>query len=315
MAIDCREYANPMNSNKIVIVTGLSGSGKSTAIDVMEDAGYYCVDNMPVALLPKFLEMPFERSTEISGLAFGMDVREKNFIAQHQSIFSTLNEVGYRLEILFLEASDQALMSRYSQTRRYHPMGRGANLERMIHQERKQLAPLRARADHIIDSTAFTVHQLKAAIREWIRSGNLPRMQIHVMSFGFKYGHPPAADLLIDVRFLANPYFHPELKSLDGESSRVREFILNDPNSLIFYEKYLDLLDFLIPLYVKEGKAYLTIAVGCTGGHHRSVTISRGLYEHLRSQGLDVEITHKDIGHQPRKTSAHRNVPDDLPPA
>lgn len=313
MAIRCRENTNPMKSKKIIIVTGLSGSGKSTAIDVMEDAGYYCVDNMPVALLPKFLDMPFERGTEISGLAFGMDAREKNFIAQHQSVFTTLNAVGYRLEILFLEASDQALMSRYSQTRRHHPMGRGANLETVIQQERKQLAPLRARADHIIDSTAFSVHQLKAAIREWIRSDDLPRMQIHVMSFGFKYGHPPAADLLIDVRFLANPYFQPELKSLDGESSRVRDFILKDPHSRIFFKKYLDLLDFLIPLYEKEGKAYLTIAVGCTGGHHRSVTVSRDLYEHLRSQGLDVEITHRDIGRQPLKPPARRNAPDNPP--
>jgi UPF0042 nucleotide-binding protein len=300
-----------MKPNKIIIVSGMSGSGKSTAIDVMEDAGYYCVDNMPVALLPKFLEMPFERSTEISGLAFGMDAREKNFIAQHQSIFTALTKTGYRLEILFLEASDQALMSRYSQTRRYHPMGRGANLETVIHQERKQLAPLRARADHIIDSTSFSVHQLKAVIREWIRSDDLPRMQIHVMSFGFKYGQPPATDLLIDVRFLANPYFHPELNSLDGESSRVRDFIFKDPNSRIFIKKYIDLLDFLIPLYEKEGKAYLTIAVGCTGGHHRSVTISRGLYEHLCSQSLDVEITHRDIGRQPSKTDAQCNAPED----
>ncbi len=293
-----------MISSKIIIITGLSGSGKSTAIDVMEDAGYYCVDNMPVALLPKFLEIPFERSREISGLAFGMDAREKNFIDQHQAIFDALRQAGYRLEILFLEASDQALLSRYSQTRRHHPMGRGANLEEVIQHERDQLAPLRAKADQIIDSTAFTVHQLKAAIREWIRSDDLPRMQIHVMSFGFKYGHPPAADLLIDVRFLANPYFQPELKALDGESSRVRDFVLDDPNSTIFIEKYQSLLDFLIPLYEREGKAYLTIAVGCTGGHHRSVTISRCLFEHIRKQGLDVEITHRDIGRQPRRTLA-----------
>ncbi len=293
-----------MDSRKIIIVTGLSGSGKSTAIDVMEDAGYYCVDNMPVALLPKFLEMPFERRREITGLAFGMDAREKNFIDRHQEIFTTLREAGHRLEILFLEAGDQALLSRYSQTRRHHPMGRGANLAEVIRQEREQLAPLRAKADHIIDSSAFTVHQLKAAIREWIRSDNLPRMQIHVMSFGFKYGQPPAADLLIDVRFLANPYFQPDLKALDGESSRVRDFVLNDPHSQIFIAKYHDLLDFLIPLYEKEGKAYLTIAVGCTGGHHRSVTISRCLFEHIRDQGLDVEITHRDIGRQPHKAQA-----------
>jgi UPF0042 nucleotide-binding protein len=300
---------------KIIIITGLSGSGKSTAIDVLEDAGYYCVDNMPVALLPKFLDLPFERSTELTGLAFGMDAREPSFIAQHQAIFTQLCEAGYRLEILFLEADDQALLSRFSQTRRYHPMGRGANLAAVIPQERKQLVPLRARADHIIDSTSFTVHQLKAAIREWIRTDDLPRMQIHVMSFGFKYGQPPAADLLVDVRFLINPYFRPELKALDGESSRVRNFILNDPHSQVFIEKYLSLLDFLIPLYKKEGKAYLTIAVGCTGGHHRSVTISRTLYEHIRNQGWDVEITHRDIGRQPHKPLSSPRVRGDLPDA
>ena len=290
-----------MIASKIVIVTGLSGSGKSTAIDVMEDAGYYCVDNMPVALLPKFLEMPIEPTREISGLAFGMDAREKNFIDQHPTVFDTLRQAGHRLEILFLEASNGALLSRYSQTRRHHPMGRGANLEAVIQDERDQLAPLRAKADHIIDSTRFSVHQLKAAIREWIRSDDLPRMQIHIVSFGFKYGQPPAADLLVDVRFLANPYFQPELKALDGESSRVREFVLSDPNSSVFFEKYRDLLDFLLPLYEKEGKAYLTIAVGCTGGHHRSVTMARCLFEHIREQGLDVEITHRDIGRQPRQ--------------
>jgi UPF0042 nucleotide-binding protein len=297
-----------MIPKRIIIITGLSGSGKSTAIDVMEDAGYYCVDNMPVALLPKFLEIPIERRTEMVGLAFGMDAREKNFIDQHPKIFAALRDAGYRLEILFLEASDQALLSRFSQTRRYHPMGRGANLEEVIRQEREQLGRLRERADHILDTTDFSVHQLKAAIREWIRSDDLPRMQIHVMSFGFKYGQPPAADLLVDVRFLANPYFQPELKALDGESSRVRDFVLNDPNSRVFIDKYLDLLDFLIPLYEKEGKAYLTIAVGCTGGHHRSVTVSRGLFEHIRNQGLDVEITHRDIGRQPRKSLAQTDA-------
>ncbi|MBL0714295.1 MAG: RNase adapter RapZ [Desulfosarcina sp.] len=300
-----------MIPTKIIIITGLSGSGKSTAIDVMEDAGYYCVDNMPVALLPKFLEMPFERTTEIPGLAFGMDVRQKNFIGQHPAVFAALREVGYRLEIFFLEASSQALLRRYSQTRRYHPMGRGANLAEVIQKERAELAPLRARAQRIIDSTDFTVHQLKAVIREWIRSDDLPRMQIHVMSFGFKYGLPPSADLVIDVRFLANPYFQPELKALDGESSRVRDFVLNDPNSGIFIKNYFNLLDFLIPLYEKEGKAYLTIAVGCTGGHHRSVTMSRCLFEHIRNQGLNVEITHRDIGRQPRKARPPQTSPED----
>ena len=302
-----------MTSQKIIIITGLSGSGKSTAIDVMEDAGYYCVDNMPVALLPKFLDIFFERRATITGLAFGMDAREENFIGQYRKIFDDLRKAGCRLEILFLEASNQALLSRFSQTRRYHPLGRGPNLEDIIQQERDQLTPLRAEADQIIDSTDFTVHQLKAAIRDLIHSDDLPRMQIHVMSFGFKYGPPPTADMLVDVRFLVNPYFQPELQALDGESSRVHDFILKDPHSRTFIDKYFDLIDFLTPLYEKEGKAYLTIAVGCTGGHHRSVTIARCLFEHIRSRGLDVAITHRDIGRQPRKAPASGIPPEDHP--
>lgn len=302
-----------MTPQKIIIITGLSGSGKSTAIDAMEDAGYYCVDNMPVALLPKFLEIFFERRTTISGLAFGMDAREENFIGQYRKIFDDLRKAGCRLEILFLEASNQALLSRFSQTRRYHPLGRGPNLEEIIQEERDQLTPLRAEADQIIDSTDFTVHQLKAAIRDFIHSDDLPRMQIHVMSFGFKYGPPPSADMLVDVRFLVNPYFQPELQALDGESSRVRDFILKDPHSRAFIDKYFDLIDFLMPLYEKEGKAYLTIAVGCTGGHHRSVTIARCLFEHVRSQGLDVAITHRDIGRQPHKAPARAHPSEDNP--
>lgn len=289
-----------MTPCKIYIITGMSGSGKSTAVDVMEDAGYFCVDNMPVALLPKFLEMPIERQADKPGLAFVMDAREKGFIAQHPSVFEALRDSGHRLEILFLEASDQALLQRYSQTRRHHPLGRGANLLEVIQHERQALQPLHDSADRVVDTSEYTVHQLKAVIRKLIQSEDLLKMQIHVMSFGFKYGLPTSADLLVDVRFLANPYFLPELKALDGESSRVREFVLGDAHSSDFLAKYLDLLDFLVPLYEKEGKAYLTLAVGCTGGHHRSVAIARCIFDHLHRRGWDVEITHRDIGRQPR---------------
>jgi UPF0042 nucleotide-binding protein len=295
---------------KIYIITGISGSGKSTAVDVMEDAGYFCVDNMPVALLPKFLEMPFERHSKKPGVAFVMDAREEGFIAQHPSVFKALHDAGHRLEILFLEARDQTLLQRYSQTRRHHPLGRGANLLEIIQQERQALQNLRDTADRVIDTSEYTVHQLKAVIRQLIQSDVLLKMQIHVMSFGFKYGSPANADLLIDVRFLANPYFLPELKALNGEASRVRDFVLGDANSQVFLAKYLDLLDFLVPLYEKEGKAYLTLAIGCTGGHHRSVTIARSIFDHLLRQGWDIEITHRDIGRQPATPA-----PDQPPPA
>lgn len=297
-----------MTGKKIFIITGLSGSGKSTAIDVMEDAGFYCVDNMPVSLLPKFLELPLQHSADITGLAFVMDAREEGFIAQYAGIFDALKAEKHHLEIIFLEATEKDLVQRYSQTRRYHPLGRGKNLIDGIRREKEALATLRASADQIINTTGLTVHELKKIIRALINQQDLTRMQIHVMSFGFKYGVPSNADLLMDVRFLANPYFHPEMKAMDGESTKVRDFVMADPNCPRFLEKYLDLLDDLLPLYEKEGKAYLTIAVGCTGGHHRSVAIARAVFEHIRRDGAEVEISHRDINRQAKESSA--SVPE-----
>jgi len=284
-----------VTEKKIFIITGLSGSGKSTAIDVMEDAGFYCVDNMPVSLLPKFLDLPLQHDADIAGLAFVMDAREKEFLTEYSNVFKTLKMEGHHLAIVFLEASEKELVKRYSQTRRHHPYGRGKNLVDGIGREKKALAALRASADQIIDTSDMTVHQLKKVIRDLIRHRDLAHMQIQVMSFGFKYGIPNHADLMIDVRFLANPYFHPELKTMDGESTRVRDFVMADPNSQGFLAKYLDLLDDLIPLYEKEGKAYLTIAIGCTGGRHRSVAVARAVFEHIQRRGADAEISHRDI--------------------
>ncbi|MGD9331530.1 MAG: RNase adapter RapZ [Desulfobacterales bacterium] len=292
-----------MTGKHIFIITGLSGSGKSTAIDVMEDAGFYCVDNMPVSLLPKFLELPLQHNADIAGLAFVMDAREKSFITQHAGVFAALKADGHRLEIIFLEADEQDLLQRYSQTRRYHPLGRDKNLVESIQREKRDLTKLRTSADQIINTSGLTVHDLKQVIRTLIRHQNVTHMQIQILSFGFKYGAPHNADLVMDVRFLANPYFHPELKPLDGESTRVRDFVMADPNSGPFLEKYLGLLDDLIPLYEKEGKAYLTIAIGCTGGHHRSVAIARAVFEHIRRQGAEVQIAHRDIQRQAAESS------------
>jgi UPF0042 nucleotide-binding protein len=287
-----------MTGKKIFIITGLSGSGKSTAMDVMEDAGFYCVDNMPVSLLPKFLELPLQHNADIAGLAFVMDAREQGFIEQYAAVFDRLRADGHRLEMIFLEAAEKDLVKRYSQTRRYHPLGRGQNLIDGSRKEKTALAELRVSADQIINSTGLTVHELKNVIRALIGHDDLTRMQIHVLSFGFKYGVPENADLMMDVRFLANPYFHPDLKAMDGESTRVRDFVMADPNSQRFLRKFLDLLDDLIPLYEKEGKAYLTIAIGCTGGHHRSVAMARAVFEHIRQRGAEVEISHRDIKRQ-----------------
>lgn len=281
----------------IIIITGLSGSGKSVAMAAFEDAGFYCVDNMPVALLPQFLELPLKSAYEITGLAFVMDLREKDFLTKYPAVFDSLDKSGYKVNILFLEAEEETLIRRYSQTRRHHPLSQGKSLLDDIRVEREQLAPLREVADRIIDTSHTNVHELKSMILNIARKKpRISRMHINVMSFGYKYGVPLDADLLIDVRFLANPYFVPELKPLSGQNEAVRDFVLNHDDSRRFLKKYMDLLDYLIPLYEKEGKAYITIAAGCTGGRHRSVVIANELYSHLNRPERPVEIIHRDIG-------------------
>jgi len=280
----------------IFIITGLSGSGKSTAITALEDAGFYCVDNMPVALLPKFLELPIESSSEISGLAFVMDLREKGFLSMCPSIFESLNQKGYPLKILFLEADEDTLIKRYSQTRRHHPLSKGKGLLEGIRTEQEQLKNLKTSADKIINTSRYNVHELRSAIRNIAQqSKSIDPMSINILSFGFKYGIPNDASLIMDVRFLLNPHFVPELKMLDGKTETVKDYVLGNDNARIFLKKYLDLLDYLIPLYEKEGKAYLTIAVGCTGGKHRSVAIAEAIFKHIKKPERRILITHRDI--------------------
>ena len=252
---------------------------------------------MPVALLPRFLDLPFDRSTEFAGFAFGMDLREKDFITAFPSVFKKLTENKYELEILFLEARENILLRRYSQTRRHHPLAFQKNIREGIKEEKFQLQRLRKIADKIIDTTQMNIHELKLIILNHIHEDlSDGTMRINIMSFGFKFGLPPGVDLVVDVRFLKNPYFVPELKDFDGEAREVKDFVLNDPETKIFFEKYLDLLDYLIPLYEKEGKAYLSIAFGCTGGRHRSVAIAREIYNHFELQKKRVEIIHRDKG-------------------
>jgi len=279
----------------IFIITGLSGSGKSTALAALEDAGFYCIDNMPVDLLPKFLETPLERDSDFAGIALVMDLREKGFLARYGKVFSEIRKKGYFFEIQFLEAEEEILVQRYSETRRQHPVSAGKSLLDDILLEKKQLEDLRSAADLVIDTSQFNVHELKSKILNiaQISRKNVP-MHINVLSFGFKYGIPFDADLIMDVRFLANPYFIPELKELDGEAQKIIDFVLGHADTRTFLEKYLNLLDYLLPLYEKEGKAYLTIALGCTGGRHRSVTIARTIYEHILAMGKTVELNHRD---------------------
>ena len=284
-----------MKNITILILTGLSGSGKSTALAALEDTGFFCIDNMPVDLLPKFLEMPMEPDSEITGIALVMDLRERGFLAKYSAVFNELKQKGYQFEILFLEAEEEILLQRYSTTRRQHPLSPEKSLLDGIRTEKKQLDDLRSASDWIINTSKFNVHELKSKIFDIAqRSRELVPMRINVLSFGYKYGTPNDADLIMDVRFLANPYFIPELKELDGETQAIRDFVLNHDETRNFLKRYQDLLDYLIPLYEKEGKAYLTIALGCTGGRHRSVTIARTIYEHIRAMGKTVELNHRD---------------------
>lgn len=285
-----------MKKLKIIIITGRSGSGKSTAIAAFEDAGYYCVDNMPVALLPKFLELPIKSNDEIAGLAFVMDLREKSFLSRYSPIFKSLKKKGHQFEILFLDADEETLLKRYSQTRRHHPLSQDKSLLEGIRTEQQQLKDLKIAADKIINTSHFNVHELKSVISDIAqKSKNFAPMKINILSFGFKYGIPHEADLIMDVRFLSNPHFVPELKNLDGKNERVKNYVLDNDEAQIFLKKYLDMLDYLIPMYEKEGKAYLTIAVGCTGGRHRSVTISEAVFEHIKKPDMQIIITHRDI--------------------
>lgn len=285
-----------MKKLDILIITGLSGSGKSTAITALEDAGFYCVDNMPVALLPKFLELPIESSSEIAGVAFVMDLREKGFLSMYPSIFESLKQKEYQLKILFLEADEDILLKRYSQTRRHHPLSRGKSLLEGIRTEKEQLKDLKIAADIVINTSRYNVHELRSAVRNIAQqSKSSAPMSINILSFGFKYGVPKDASLIMDVRFLLNPHFVPELKALDGKNEKVKDYVLSNDNAQIFLKKYLDLLDYLIPLYEKEGKAYLTIAVGCTGGRHRSVAMAESIFKHINKPGRKIIITHRDI--------------------
>lgn len=282
---------------KIIIITGLSGSGKSAVIAAFEDAAFFCVDNMPIALLPKFLELPIKSAAETTGFAFVMDLREKSFLSTYLPVFELLRKKGYDFEMLFLEADDEILLQRYSQTRRRHPLSCGRSLIDGIRDEREQLKELKRRADKIIDTSYYSVHKLKSTIFDIAqKTKKLVPMRINILSFGFKYGTPQDADLIIDVRFLANPYFVPELKDLDGRTKEVENYVLSNNETRVFLRKYLDMLDYLIPLYEKEGKAYLTIAVGCTGGWHRSVVITQAIFKHINRPERQIGITHRDIG-------------------
>jgi UPF0042 nucleotide-binding protein len=285
-----------LKQGKIIIITGLSGSGKSTAIKALEDVGFFCVDNLPVVLLPKFLELRKGSDSEISKLALVMDIREKGFLSTYSDILDRLCKQGYRFEILFLEASEEILLRRYSETRMQHPLAGGKSLLEAIRNEGEQLKGLKRIADKVIDTSHYNVHELKAVILGHVlKVVDTGHLEVQVLSFGYKYGIPYDADLVIDVRFLPNPYFVSELGGLDGTAPGVQAFVKKWDETHIFLKKYLDLLDYLVPLYKKEGKSYLTVAVGCTGGRHRSIVIANEIFQHLKKKIDRINLVHRDI--------------------
>lgn len=285
-----------MKNRRMVVVTGMSGSGRSAALKAFEDIGFYCCDNLPLPLLPAFID--FARSSEEAvWSAIGIDIREKGFAEEFPARYGALKAAGHAIEMLFLEASDQALVRRYSETRRPHTLAKGETpLLDAIGQERKALAEVRMLADKILETTDYTVHDLRQAIERHYAGGDGGRpMQITVVTFGYKFGAPYDLDLLFDLRFLPNPHFVPELKPLTGEDERIRDYVVAGPGPQDFLKRFLDFLAYLLPRYRSEGKSYLTIGFGCTGGRHRSVSVGLVVAGRLRDLGYEVIVKHRDI--------------------
>ena len=282
---------------RIVIVTGISGAGKSTALKMLEDVGYFCVDNLPVPLLPKFMEMLILPGSEYTKVALGIDIRSSQKFVLLQETLEKLREKGVKFEILFLDASDQALIKRYKETRRSHPLAGEGRVDKGIDEERRRLVFLKQQADYIIDTSQMLTRELRAEIHKiFVENKNYKNLYVTILSFGFKYGIPGDADLVFDVRFLPNPYYITELRPMSGNDAPVRDYVMNSETARIFLDKLTDMVQFLIPNYVAEGKNQLVIAIGCTGGKHRSVTLANALYYALeQEEGYGLKIEHRDI--------------------
>ena len=280
-------------AKQIVIITGMSGSGKSTAIRALEDSGFFCIDNLPVLLLPKLTELAggghFER------MALVVDVREGVFLKDAPRILAEVRRAGHQVEVLFLDSSDDSLIRRFSETRRRHPLAPNGTVAEGIKAERQALRDLRELADQVIDSSTLNVHDLKRMVQARFSPEPAAGPSLSIMSFGYRYGVPPQADLVLDVRFLPNPYFVPELKGLTGKVPKVAAYVLERDETQQFLEKVVDLCRFLFPRYQKEGKAYLTVALGCTGGKHRSVAIAAELTRRLTDEDTRVQLWDRDI--------------------
>lgn len=282
---------------RLVIVTGMSGAGKSTALKMLEDMGYFCVDNLPVPLIPKMAELLSVPGTEINKAALGVDIRSGQNFYELKKILKELDRSGTRFEILYLESSDDVLIKRYKETRRFHPLsGKDGRVEEGIKEERKRLKFLRERADYLIDSSHMLTRELRAELSKiFVENKEYKNLYISVLSFGFKYGIPADADLVFDVRFLPNPYYIDELKPLTGNDKPIKDYVMGFDIAHQFLEKLTDMIEFLIPNYILEGKNRLVIAIGCTGGRHRSVTLANELYNRLEGGEYGIKIDHRDI--------------------
>lgn len=285
-----------MSRLNLVIISGLSGSGKSHALKAFEDAGYFCIDNLPPALLPTFVELCNQQNGEITNVALGVDVRERVFFSDLVGILERVKGLGHSVHLLFLEAREEVLVRRFSESRRPHPLLPQLPVLEAVRIEKERVAELRRHADRIIDTSDLTVHELRELLtREFQREPSARKLTISLLTFGYKFGVPYDIDLLFDVRFLKNPYFVPDLKPLPGDDPRVRAFVLNDSDAVALIGQLEGLLKFLIPYFEREQRSYLTIAIGCTGGRHRSVAVAGRLAESLSAMGHQVSLKHRDI--------------------
>ena len=285
---------------RFVVVTGMSGGGKSTALKMLEDAGFYCVDNLPVSLIEKFVELVSVPGSEINKVALGLDVRADQSFEETTKILDQLRTNGYDFEILFMDASEEALIKRYKETRRLHPLAVDGRVESGVRKERKVLENIRKSADYVMDTSKLLTRELKEELdRIFIGNEEYNSLMVTVMSFGFKYGIPVDADLVFDVRFLPNPFYVDELKRKTGNDREVQEYVMGFPEAGEFLIKLIDMIQFLIPNYVKEGKYQLVVGIGCTGGKHRSVTLANELYKRMKDKGTyGMKLYHRDITNQ-----------------
>ena len=283
---------------RFVVVTGMSGGGKSTVLKMLEDAGFYCVDNLPVPLIEKFMELIMTPGTEITKVALGLDVRADQPFEDVRKTLGKLRNDGYTFEILFMDASDNVLIKRYKETRRMHPLSPEGRIEDGVSKERKILEGIKKKSDYVIDTSNLLTRELREELgRIFVGNEGYNSLMITILSFGFKNGIPADADLVFDVRFLPNPFYIDELKHKTGNDKEVQDYVLSFIEATDFMEKLVDMLNFLIPNYIKEGKYQLVVGIGCTGGKHRSVTLANELYARMKNRGsYGIKLYHRDIG-------------------